>query len=681
VSGARRLTRAQALTGGAVVVAGAALAARRLSRDGSAREPVLHHAAHRYTRDFAAAAPGRGWGAEWAALHDRRVSIAGGAAVFAVPRGLVGTAAAQPMPVHLLDHDCGDCEQLATFSITHAALRPGLLLRSAGPYEYAAVTAEEGRLVLAAYGREQRQVVKARPAIAIPAGATVHLRVRARGGRLQATLWRDGAAEPSPQLDTALAAGRGGCGVLLVHPPDLHACRLELRRYALGADGAVTPTPPHPIMALTGIPQVDAGGDGHALVRVWSAFPATATIEWGDDQALSGATALPPARLGPPPYTHAARIPLAGAGERYWRATLLSATSAATVRTAVQQVRPYAGSDPLVLLAASCAQLTGPPPNAGYTRLLEAAPAQPAALVYQGDIGYPNNSAEACYAAAPDYFADRFGRLLADPRWARLRTAVPVGFTMDDHDYGPRNNADRTTVQPWTWQLWNRIHADPAPLGYFDFRMGDVHCLTLDGRRYADPVTTPNGPGKTKLGREQLAWMQGILETSDAAMFVVFSADIFATRWNPRTHQPSNDCFVTGWPDEYRRVMTRFMDVQLGGRRVVVLSGDAHGLRMHYHPDPRGRPRAASLSVTEFICSGLRPGLWTASNPDDPTLDPRRHVLGRPGGGMLVIDPPGAAGRSLTMRAIQVEEDQPLDAFPPLRLGYAPGDDRRAAGI
>jgi hypothetical protein len=164
-------------------------------------------------------------------------------------------------------------------------------------------------------------------------------------------------------------------------------------------------------------------------------------------------------------------------------------------------------------------------------------------------------------------------------------------------------------------------------------------------------------------------------------MFVVFSADIFATRWNPRTHQPSNDCFVTGWPDEYRRVMTRFMDVQLGGRRVVVVSGDAHGLRMHYHPDPGGRPRAASLSVTEFICSGLRPGLWTASNPDDPTLDPRRHVLGRPGGGMLVIDPPGAAGRSLTMRAIQVEEDQPLDAFPPLRLGYAPGDDRRAAGI
>jgi len=202
-----------------------------------------------------------------------------------------------------------------------------------------------------------------------------------------------------------------------VHPRDLHACRLQLQRYALGTDSEVTPTPPYPIMALTGIPQVDADGDGHSLVRVWSAFPATATIEWGDSPSLANATVLPPAGLDVSPYTHAERIPLAAAGGRYWRATLRSATSGATVHTAVQHVQPYSGSGELVLLAVSCAQLTGPPPNAGYARLLEAAPAVPSALVYQGDIGYPNNTAEACYAAAPDYFADRFGRLLADPNW------------------------------------------------------------------------------------------------------------------------------------------------------------------------------------------------------------------------------------------------------------------------
>jgi hypothetical protein len=678
VSGPRRLTRAQALTGGAVAAAGAALAARRLA-EGGAPEPVLGRAAHRYTRDFAGAAAARGWGAGWQALHDRRVSLADGAAVFAVPRGLAGTAADQPMPVHLLDHGCADSEQLATFSITHEALRPGLLLRSDGPFSYLGVTAEAGRLVAAAYAREQRHVLARRPAIAVAAGTSVHLRVRGHGGRLRATLWHEGDAEPAPQLDVAVGAGQGGCGVLLVHPPDLRPCRLELRRYGLGTDDPFAPTPPYPVMAISGIPQVDAKGDGGTLARVWSAFPATATIEWGDDPSLAHAVASPPARLAHPPYTHAARIPLAGGGPRYWRATLRSDSSGAAVRTPVQRVQTYTGSAPLVLLAASCSQLTGPPPNAGYARLLEAAPAVPSALVYQGDIGYPNNRVEACYAAAPDYFADRFGRLLADPDWARLRGLLPVGFTMDDHDYGPPNNADRTTVEPWTWRLWNRIHADPSPLGYFDFRMGDVHCLTLDGRRYCDPITTPNGPAKSKLGARQLGWMERILETSDAAMFVVFSADIFATRYNPRDHRPNDDCFVTGWPDEYRRVMTLFMDVQLGGRRVVVLSGDAHGLRIHYHPDPRRRPAAGRLSIVEFICSGLRPGLYAAAVPTDPTLDPRRHVIGRPGAGMLIVEPAGSPGRSVTLRAIAVERALPPDAFPPLRLNFGPGDDRAAA--
>jgi PhoD-like phosphatase len=677
VTAPRRLTRAQWLAGGAVVAAGAALATRRLS-EGSASEPALGRAAHRYVRDFARAAPRRGWGREWAALHDRRVAVAAGAAAFAVPHGLAGTAADQPMPVHLLDHDCADPEQLATFSITRSSLRPGLLLRGEGPFEFLGVTAEGGRLVAAAYGREGRRVLAERPAIAVPADVSVHLRVRAAGARLRATVWTEGEAEPAPQLDIAVARGRGTCGVLLVHPSDLRSSRLELRRYALGTDAPFAPTPPYAVMALSGIPQVDAEGHGHAHVRVWSAFPATATIAWADDPSLTDAVTSPPADLAEPPYTHAVRVPLAG-GARYWRATLRSATSAATVRTAVQRVQPYAGSGPLVLLAASCAQLTGPPPNAGFVRLLEAAPAVPSALVYQGDIGYPNNRTEACYAAAPDYFADRFGRLLADPAWARLRAAVPVGFTMDDHDYGPPNNADRTTVEPWTWHLWNRIHADPSPDGYFDFRMRDVHCLTLDGRRYCDPITTPDGPAKTKLGHRQLAWLHRTIERSDAAMFVVFSADIFASRYDPRDREPNDDCFLRGWPDEYQRVMALFMDVQLGGRRVLVMSGDAHGLRIHYHPDPLGRPAAEPLSIVEFICSGLRPGLYTEADPADPTVDPRRHVIGHPGAGMLVIEPPGSPGRSVTVRAINADRARPPDAFPPLRLDCAPGNDRRAA--
>jgi hypothetical protein len=385
--------------------------------------------------------------------------------------------------------------------------------------------------------------------------------------------------------------------------------------------------------------------------------------------------------LTDPPFTHAETVPVTPGRPLWWRATLRSQTTGAETTTAPHRIAPQPGTEPFVLLAASCAQYTGAPENAGYTRLIEAAPAPPAALVYQGDIGYPNNARDACYAAQPDYFADRWGRLLHQAEFAAFRRSVPVGFTMDDHDYGPVNNADRTTVEPWTWQTWNRIHADPAPLGYFDVRIGDIHCLTLDGRRYADPVTSPNTPTKTKLGEQQFEWMRGILQTSDAALFVVLSADIFATRSNPRTHALVNDCFIYGWPDEYRRAMSLFMDVQLGGRRVVVMSGDAHGLRMHYHPDPKGRARAARLSIVELVCAGLRARLWSAAGPNDPSLDPRRYVLRRSGAGMLVAEPPGTVVRSLTLRAVDVDAALPADAFPPLRIDFAPGDDRKAAGL
>ena len=675
----RRLTRAQAIGAAAAAAAAAAVAARELSQ-GATTGPALHPARHTYSRDVTPRPPGRGWGEEWAALQYERTSVAAGTAVFAVPRGLTGTAADQPMPVFLTDRDCSESEQLATVAITDPSLRPGVLLRRSGPFEFLAVTIEHGRMLVCEYGRERRRVLAAVAVAGPPANVPLHLRVRAQGSRLHATVWRGGGSEPRPQLAARVPSGSGGCGVLLVHPTSLRPCRLRLSQYALGTNDVFAATQPMAVMTLTGVPDVAAGG-GRAIARVWSALPARAMIEWSQDPGFASVQTGTAADLLEPPYTHAETLRLEPGRPLYWRAALRSRTSAAVARTEPHRVEAHAADRPLVLLAASCAQFTGAPENAGYDRLLEAAPAAPAALVYQGDIGYPNNARDACYAAAPDFFADRFGRLLNQPEFARFRRRVPVGFTRDDHDYGPVNNADRTTVEPWTWALWNRIHADPAPLGYFDFRIGDVHCLTLDGRRYADPVTAPNTPAKTKLGREQFDCREGILRSSDAGLVVVRSADIVATRWDLRTHQRVNDCFIFGWPDEYRRAMTLFMDVQLGGRRVLVMSGDAHGLRVHYHPDPRARPQAARLAVVELVCAGLRARLWSGAEPGDRSLDPGRYVLGKSGAGMLVIDPPGTADRSVTVRAIDVDAALPANAFPPLRIGFAPGDDRRAGGV
>jgi phosphodiesterase/alkaline phosphatase D-like protein len=258
---------------------------------------------------------------------------------------------------------------------------------------------------------------------------------------------------------------------------------------------------------------------------------------------------------------------------------------------------------------------------------------------------------------------------LADPLFAALRASVPTGFTLDDHDYGPENNADRTTMEPWVPALWQRIGADPSDLGYFDFGYEDVHCLTLDGRRYADPIDAPNTPTKTKLGAAQKSWLKRTIGTSDANLFVILSADTFASRYTVPNSPNIPDCFISGWPNEYGQLMSFFYDIQSQGRRVLIVSGDAHSLRIHYHPHPQGQPTPSP--VVEFICSGIRPRRWFGAAAGDRTLDPIRNVLGRAGAGLVVIDPPAHRDRRVTVRAISGARAGPTDLFPPLILPFS----------
>ena len=369
-----------------------------------------------------------------------------------------------------------------------------------------------------------------------------------------------------------------------------------------------------------------------------------------------------------PPFSARDQIVLADTRPVYWRARFVATGSRTTSLSRTQQYTPQLGSGRLVMGAASCAQLWQQPGYKGLSRLLDVAPAQPAILVYQGDLGYAGNSRFSSYIEAPDFYFERFTRTLDDPHFETLRHRGPVGFTGDDHDYCQQNNAPPSRFPKWSVPLWNHVHADPSVRGYYDFRFGDVHCLTLDGRRYADPVQQRNTPAKTKLGTTQRDWLESKLATTDASLAVVYSADIFASRPNP-------DCFLFGWPDEYRRLMTAFMDAQLRGVRVVILSGDAHGLRIHHHPDPAARAQAAGLSIVEFICSGLSPRSWEPATVDDGTLDPLRSVMHHRGLGMIDIDPAGTPGRSVTLRAISGDQGGPDDLFPPLVLDYAPTPD------
>ena len=649
------MTRRALLGVAAAAVAGGVLAVRRLLGDDL--EPVEQGAP--------------GWAGSWTSPHWQRLSTRGGTRMLALPDASAGAAPDQPVPVFLQDREFVEGEVELSFLATTPSLRPGVLFGALAPFAFMGVTVERDRLVLARYGREERTVLTSSPLSPLEADREYRLRVDVRSSETRAALSFAGDEEPDWQLTAPHRPGRGGPGVLVVQPTDGARAQLEVLAFEVRPSGDVGTTEPVSPVVLTGTPQPAANGSYSALVSVWSAWPASVVFERSTSPRFASAEQFATVSVEDPPFVARARVQ-SGEGETtYWRARLRSRTSGPERTTPIHALHVPNAERPLVLLAASCIQFAGAPPNRGFAHLLRAAPERPALLVFQGDLGYAGNVANAAYAAAPDFFADRFQRTLARDDFALLRQDVPVGFTLDDHDYGPPNNANRTSVRPWAVNLWNRLHADPSPHGYFETRFGDVHCLILDVRRYADPARSPNTPEKTRLGQEQLAWLEQALRESDAGMFVVFSAGTFARRWDPDTKKPVTDTFIHGWPEEYRRLMDLFGSIQAGGRRVVIVSGDAHGLRVHRHPDPLSGISTEGGHIVELICSGLRTALWSTAPPDDPTVDPERAVTGRPGAGMIVVDPASETQRRITLRAVAADDGS--DVFPPLRLPFEPG--------
>jgi hypothetical protein len=618
--------------------------------------------------DFHSAAERPSWGPRWLPLHfARQTDVRAGAARFVLPRGLETTAPAQPMPMFLLDCDAKQGMQTLCFTSSNASHRIGLLFEGRPPFAFVAVTVEGDDLILARYFRSGRRLIRRVPAIRLRRGTWYTLKVTRSPTRARAKIWT-GTKEPEKwRVDEPLGQPRLGCfGVLTVHPIDRRAATLRVREYNLSVPGPFSGTKPGVPFAISGIPADGGGGSRRVRVRAASSLPASIQFEWFYDQDADVIERSGEQSAAEPPYTALAEINVPPGRDLHWRAVVRSFSSGAVTRDDWHTVLSENPAAPIVLAAASCAHLWGKPTLAGFERVRGAAPAPIRVLVYQGDLGYANNNNRSCYLATPDFFADRFTRVLADPKFAALRRASSVGFTLDDHDYGPRNNAWKETVRPWAIELWNRMHADSSEVGYFDFRLADVHCLTLDNRRYADrPRSSPEAE-ISRLGVEQFNWMEAILRASDAEIFVLFSAGIFASR------QRTNDCFVFGWRREYDRALTLFHDVQLSGRRVMIVSGDSHGFRIHHHPDPAQRREAAGLSVVEFVCAGLEAQTWTPAVAGDPTLDRTRSVMRTSGLGLVAIDPPGAARRSVILRAIAARPREGPNLFRPLVLPFRP---------
>jgi len=237
--------------------------------------------------------------------------------------------------------------------------------------------------------------------------------------------------------------------------------------------------------------------------------------------------------------------------------------------------------------ASSCAGYAGTTPGSEYIAsqvsnhpvfdtILQA---DPLFLAHIGDMHYRNISTAdaAAYRQAYDDVLTFNGTLGAQARQGRLYRNVPLVYTWDDHDYGP-NNADGTYVGRETAAAVYRERVPHYPLPsaqgcYHSFQVGRLLFVMLDCRYFRSPSTTPDGPDKTMLGSEQIAWLQHVLTTSTADVLVVSSP----VEWlgNP----------ADGWDNwrgySYERgVITQLFRDTGWANRMIMLAGDRHSMGM-----------------------------------------------------------------------------------------------------
>jgi len=72
-----------------------------------------------------------------------------------------------------------------------------------------------------------------------------------------------------------------------------------------------------------------------------------------------------------------------------------------------------------------------------------------------------------------------------------------------------------------------------APGVFFRYHYGGVDFFFLDCRYYRSENTTEDGPGKTMLGRRQLAWLKSELERSRAPFKLLVSGSNWALGQEP----------------------------------------------------------------------------------------------------------------------------------------------------
>ncbi len=226
---------------------------------------------------------------------------------------------------------------------------------------------------------------------------------------------------------------------------------------------------------------------------------------------------------------------------------------------------------------------------------------EPLALLMLGDNVYiddPEHSLTQRFC----YFR-RFSR----PEWRELVGGRGVYSIWDDHDFGIDDSfgGPGTHEPAWkvdVWKIFTQNWNNPSygggaeqPGVWFDFHVGDVHFIMLDGRYYREPngrfrEHPPQSENPSMLGPVQLAWLKETLKNSQATFRVIASPVPWAD--GSVTGQQKFDKWE-GFHAERDAIFDFLHDQGIDG--VVLISGDRH------RSDARRIDRANGYPLYDFM--------------------------------------------------------------------------------
>ena len=189
-------------------------------------------------------------------------------------------------------------------------------------------------------------------------------------------------------------------------------------------------------------------------------------------------------------------------------------------------------------------------------------------------------------------------RRQSEPLWKSFISKTPIYSIYDDHDFGMNDCIPGPEIDVPAWkrpvwevfsQNWNNPgfgggHANPGC--WYQFQIGDVQFIMLDGRYYRDRK------GGSMIGPIQKKWLFETIAKSDAT----FKFLVSPVPWSPGVKPGSKDTW-DGFAEEREQIFSFVHANKIDG--VVLMAADRH------RSDLRRIPRGDGYDFYEMMSSRL----------------------------------------------------------------------------